>query len=873
VVTVEINVLSIDEKEWHAVSLRALPFSLAFKGSMHILVDTNPFALLCGDTVYLSYASDLFAVPVSSLLLPQAKQSIAPSNVEASRLQLLENEMAELASAAASSARRSRPLHVPVVLPPSNPNNNGIPAHHNPHRLPSNKSSGPPSSAGPPSLLGGGASAATPAVLSPPQGGASASRNNNDGTSLWSSRTSPPPTGPATISLPISQKARAAALASSISSSNSPLTNTPANSPAIVRPSNQIRMIDDPLSSSSIPTPVSSSPVVSSPASSLVSFSSSNNLVGNGMMLSFSNLSPMTATPSPSSPMPLMSSSSAPSTPHAQLATIKSPPPNAATEVPVTSQLNDDDDRSYDRVHVPPPTLSSAPVSGRGNGRAFAPSSRARSPVFQSQQQLFQSDHRSLLEVKSPPQPVPSASATVTPSSSSGSLTPYDEMVPDPSSPHGYHIGDPPDPIIAPSTSSSLSSSIAPSSSSSSNNNVTISVPTTQASSRPSSGRWSYSENETPPLPSSHSNNGMADAPLIRHSSAPSPSPISPAIQPAQSYRSPSAPATAVPYSYAPHSSPSPVPPSHSYVTSPPPLMSLDSNGSWTAGSPSSAAMTSPPAPPLPLPLPRDANQWSVAHCCEWLVQLSPGFQEYTSIFVTKQITGPLLLQLNDSILENELKIPSEWHRRTIAGAVLGLRWATGGSAQTGWSITVVRYRDLCNLRPLGEGNFGVTYTAIWNVPPSPIHGSTQSHTRAVAIKVPKNKSGADEWNELKALIDCPPHRHILPLVGICTDFKGVPNNCCCFVTEFVEGGSLKELLCDPMKATARADRLSLSSTSPLLNVAVQQGDPFPYFAAIDSKLCAARMLQCAADVSAGLAHLHAHGIIHRDIACVSVFP
>ena len=50
------------------------------------------------------------------------------------------------------------------------------------------------------------------------------------------------------------------------------------------------------------------------------------------------------------------------------------------------------------------------------------------------------------------------------------------------------------------------------------------------------------------------------------------------------------------------------------------------------------------------------------------------------------------------------------------------------------------------------------------------------------------------EWNELRAFVDIPPHPNVLPLLGICTDFKDAKKSVC-FVTDYIERGSLRELM------------------------------------------------------------------------------
>ena len=114
-----------------------------------------------------------------------------------------------------------------------------------------------------------------------------------------------------------------------------------------------------------------------------------------------------------------------------------------------------------------------------------------------------------------------------------------------------------------------------------------------------------------------------------------------------------------------------------------------------------------------------------------------------------------------------------------------------------------------------------------------------------VVIKVPKGPKGNAEWNELQAFLDIPPHDNILPLLGICTDFKGANRvNKLCFVTSFVEFGSLNEIFRDESRHHVLC-KLQLNRASNIYKIAL--------------------------DIASGLAHLHANNIIHRDLALRNV--
>ena len=128
----------------------------------------------------------------------------------------------------------------------------------------------------------------------------------------------------------------------------------------------------------------------------------------------------------------------------------------------------------------------------------------------------------------------------------------------------------------------------------------------------------------------------------------------------------------------------------------------------------------------------------------------------------------------------------------------------------------------------IGRGSVGVVYKAVWR-------GSE------VAVKAIANagmgtggvQQSQELLKELAIMSRMGYHPHIVPLVGMCQDRAGV-----LLVTEFVSGGSLLSML--QRRGTAR---------------------PLSYRA----------VAELAAQAAAGVVHLHANGIVHRDLACRNI--
>lgn len=103
---------------------------------------------------------------------------------------------------------------------------------------------------------------------------------------------------------------------------------------------------------------------------------------------------------------------------------------------------------------------------------------------------------------------------------------------------------------------------------------------------------------------------------------------------------------------------------------------------------------------------------------------------------------------------------------------------------------------------------------------------------------------------------------------GICTDFQleGIKKNSCCFITEFMTRGSLKDLLA----SGKLADSVSLKDEEAIKRVyalaaEIAQGQVILGFLEADSLICPSDAC------TAGVQHLHKSGVIHRDLAARNV--
>lgn len=100
-----------------------------------------------------------------------------------------------------------------------------------------------------------------------------------------------------------------------------------------------------------------------------------------------------------------------------------------------------------------------------------------------------------------------------------------------------------------------------------------------------------------------------------------------------------------------------------------------------------------------------------------------------------------------------------------------------------GRPIEWMPHRQLKQVREHKEGHCGRAFRAWFKA-------------REVVIKVPKQRPGRHEWEELFSFLELPPHPNVLPFAGICRDFKleGEHLNAFCLVTE-MQKWSLKDHL------------------------------------------------------------------------------
>jgi serine/threonine protein kinase len=117
---------------------------------------------------------------------------------------------------------------------------------------------------------------------------------------------------------------------------------------------------------------------------------------------------------------------------------------------------------------------------------------------------------------------------------------------------------------------------------------------------------------------------------------------------------------------------------------------------------------------------------------------------------------------------------------------------------------------------------------------------------RNVVVKVPIESPGKNEWAELFSMLDLPEHEHVLPLLGICRDFRGLQFNAFCLVTEF----QTMTLKTHVEALFRRANALPSPDKAPSATTTLPS-----------------TVLRVLSGMAKGLAHLHKHAIVHRDVA------
>ena len=291
---------------------------------------------------------------------------------------------------------------------------------------------------------------------------------------------------------------------------------------------------------------------------------------------------------------------------------------------------------------------------------------------------------------------------------------------------------------------------------------------------------------------------------------------------------------------------------------------------------------------------------WSTDDVCEWIqnIGLAPddktgaSLKLYLDTFRRHNIDGKMLLHLNDQTLEEELGMMKKLDRLRVLYSIeelLGTDVAavtpatpsrgermnsgfprsmsslslssdnyedsTSTASAPAWStpagpthehVKLFKDGDFFDVQHLKDGEFGSVFRAKLRSREVVVNERGEAEAilvgRDVVVKVPKHERGT-EWNELDAFVNIAPHKNVLPLLGICIDFRQMKRGVS-FVMEYVPKGSLKDILVGD-SSEDMLDILKLDTDVGLLTTVLH--------------------------IARGLAHLHAHRIVHRDIALRNV--
>jgi serine/threonine protein kinase len=168
-----------------------------------------------------------------------------------------------------------------------------------------------------------------------------------------------------------------------------------------------------------------------------------------------------------------------------------------------------------------------------------------------------------------------------------------------------------------------------------------------------------------------------------------------------------------------------------------------------------------------------------------------------------------------------------------LLGSVLGSveplpALPSAASSSPSHHLRIIDLKLIQDLRHLNEGAAGVAFVGRYD-------------DQDVVVKQPKKlKIGSEEWLELQLHMSVPPHPHIIPFIGICMVQVQMY-----LVTRFIERGSLKSLL--TASAEHGGDALRAYYAHPL------------------------QLVRAACQIAAGLEHLHASHIVHRDVAARNI--
>jgi len=133
-----------------------------------------------------------------------------------------------------------------------------------------------------------------------------------------------------------------------------------------------------------------------------------------------------------------------------------------------------------------------------------------------------------------------------------------------------------------------------------------------------------------------------------------------------------------------------------------------------------------------------------------------------------------------------------------------------------------IRYQDLVIGREIGRGAFGSVFKATWR--------NSDCVVKQLNIDNTDSQAVSDFLKEAAMVLQLRPHSNVCQIFGVCNN----PEYPICIVMEYVAGGSLKDLVYEP---------LTIPLTFPMA-------------------------LGFAKDIVRGMIHIHAENLLHCDLAC-----